>query len=285
MSAVVDTPDTSVIDTGVTRDGLSQLRRRWLPPDPKAAVLLVHGIGEHSGRYLHVGASLAAAGYAVVAFDQRGFGRSGGRRAYVDSFSQFHDDVEDHLGELRSLRLPTVLFGHSMGGLISLGYATSHRRAPDLLVLSAPALASSAPAWMRLGARPLAFVAPRLYLTSPIPLDTLSRDVTVQQGYEDDPLVEKGGTAQLGAELFAEMTLVGRRLGDLRIPTMVIHGGEDELVPTQASAPVGAIAGVERRVLPGLRHESLNEPEGPEVLGDVITWLDHQLGRVETPGV
>jgi acylglycerol lipase len=277
MSAIIDTPDTSIIDVGVTRDGLSQLRRRWIPPSPRAAVLLVHGIGEHSGRYVHVGAALAAAGFATVAIDQRGFGRSGGRRAYVDRFSQFHDDVEDQLRAIRTLGVPTILFGHSMGGLISLGYSLSPRPKPDLLVLSAPALGSSAPRWMRLGARPLALIAPRLYLTSPIPMSTLSRDVAVQDAYANDPLVEKGGTTLLGAELFAEMKLVHRRVQELRLPTLVIHGGDDELVPTAASEPLGQLRGVERRVLPGLRHESLNEPEGLDVLADIIAWMNLKL--------
>jgi alpha-beta hydrolase superfamily lysophospholipase len=277
VNPAVDTPDSSLIDAGVTRDGLSQLRRRWMPEERRAAVLLLHGMGEHSGRYLHVGAALAAAGFATVSYDQRGFGRSGGRRAFVERFSQFHDDVEDHLGQLRTLGGPVVLFGHSMGGLIALGYCLAPRPAPDLLVLSAPALASSAPAWMRLGARPLALVAPRLYLTSPIPVATLSRDVAVQEAYTADPLVEKGATALLGAELFAEMRLVSRHLHALAIPTLVIHGGDDRLVPPAASEPLAAVGGVERRVLAGLRHECMNEPEGSDVVAGIVAWLRDRL--------
>src|SRR5690606_14257762 len=144
-------PPTSTVDHGLTRDGLMQLRRRWRPPEPPtAAILLVHGITEHSGRYEHVGRWLADAGFDVVAIDARGAGESGGRRSYVDRFADFVDDVEDQLVEVRRLGVPVVLLGHSMGGLIALDLATSDRPQPDLVVVSGPALGAQVPLRLRL---------------------------------------------------------------------------------------------------------------------------------------
>ena len=115
---------TAAVDFGVNRVGLTQLRRHWRPDDaPWAAALVVHGLNEHSGRYEHVGRSLAGAGIEAIAFDQRGFGQTGGERGYIDDIDDFCDDVEDQLAEVRRLGLPTVLIGHSMGGLVSTAYA------------------------------------------------------------------------------------------------------------------------------------------------------------------
>lgn len=271
------TPDTSVVDMGVTRDGLTQLRRRWLPEDPWGAVLMVHGIGEHSGRYVHVGAALADGGLATVGYDQRGFGRSGGRRAWVESWSRYHDDLEDHMAELRALGVPVVLFGHSLGGLVALTYVLSPRPAPDRLVLSAPALAAATPRWMRPLARPISMLVPNLRLKSGIGLDTLSRDEDVQRAYEADPLVEDASTTQLGAEIFAAMAQANAGLHELTVPTLVIHGADDRLVPTASSAPLADVPCVQRRVYPGLRHECCNEPEGLEVVADIVDWIRDQL--------
>jgi alpha-beta hydrolase superfamily lysophospholipase len=236
-------------------------------------VLLVHGIGEHSGRYQRTGRLMAEAGLDVHAFDLRGHGLSGGRRVYVRRWSDYLDDLEIQLAALREPGLPLVLFGHSMGALIALGYACSDRPAPDLLVLSAPPLEARVPGWQRALAPILGAVAPTVVLANPIGGNQLSRDPGVGVAYFADPLVQPRSTARLGAQLISAMKRSGSELGRLRVPTLVIHGAEDTLVPTRGSEPLGRVPGIERRVLPGLRHETLNEPEGPEVVADVVEWL------------
>ena len=129
-------------------DGVALRTMRWQPAEPAwAALLLVHGVGEHAGRYDHVGRQMAAAGIDVHAFDLRGFGASSGPRAYVERWSLFHDDLQARLSDVRAVShgLPVVLYGHSMGGLIVLGYvlATIPRPLPDLMVLSCPGLDST----------------------------------------------------------------------------------------------------------------------------------------------
>lgn len=270
---------TSGTETAAARDGTELLVRHWTATGaPWASVLLVHGLAEHSGRYEHVGQQLAAAGLEVDAYDQRGFGGSEGRRAFVDRWSVNHDDLEDRLAAVRSAaggRRPVVLFGHSLGGLIALGYVLAEpaRRLPDLLVLSAPALESTIPAWKRLVARVLGTVAPHVEIKNAFDGSILSRDPAVGERYLADPLNQHATTTRFGALAIAEQARVRAALARLSIPTLVYHGEDDHLVPTDASAPLGDIPGVLRRTYPGLRHESHNEPEGPAVIADVIAWL------------
>jgi alpha-beta hydrolase superfamily lysophospholipase len=247
--------------------------------EPWARVLIVHGIGEHSGRYQRTGRLMSEAGLDVQAFDLRGHGLSGGRRVYVRRWSDYLDDVEVRLAALRQPGLPLVLFGHSLGATIALGYACSGRPAPDLLVLSAPPLSARVPGWQRTLAPILGRVAPTLVLANPISADQLARDPAVGIAYFADPLVQPRTTARLGAEFFAAMKRARSELARLNVPTLVIHGGEDTLVPTEVSEPLGALPGVERRVLPNLRHETLNEREGPEVVAQIVAWL-----REHVPG-
>lgn len=276
-SAVVD----SVVDHGTTRDGLVQLRRRWRPRRPaRAAVLLLHGIAEHSGRYEHVGTALAEAGLDVVAIDHRGFGESGGRRGHVDDFSQFLDDVEDQLAEVRSLGLPTVILGHSMGGLIAMSYCIDGRPLPDYLVLSGPALGYELSAKERFLSTFLPIlrkVAAKVEVREPSDPALLSTDPAVGEVFYADPLRVPYPTISLAGALSDAMTEARARADRLSIPTLCLHGGDDRLVPTDSSEVLDGLPGVERHVIDGLRHEIFNEPTGSEVIAQVITWLEARI--------
>jgi acylglycerol lipase len=254
-------------------DGGAQLVREWQPQGPVAGdVVLVHGLGEHSGRYERTGRILAEAGYRVRSFDLLGFGASSGRRADIDRFGLYLDQIEGHLQAMRTSGRPLVLLGHSMGGLLALEYALAERPQSDLLVLSAPALTGGA-AWQR----KLAPVLGRMFPTTPVPGairgDMLSRDPAVGEAYFADPLVLTKTTARLGAGIFAAGDRARASLDRLRVPTFVIHGGSDTLVPTNSSEILASLPLVERRVFPTLRHEVFNEPEGPEVVAEVIEWI------------
>lgn len=239
-------------------------------------MLLLHGIAEHSGRYEHVGDFLANEQFDTVAIDHRGFGQSGGRRAFVRSFAEYLDDVEDQLREVRALGLPTVLCGHSMGGLIALSYTLTDRPPPDLLVLSGPALGAEVPKLLRALTKPLARLLPKIKIPNPIDTSTLSTDPMVGERYLADPLVIKHTTPALGAALLTQMQTANRELHKLRIPTLVLHGADDRLVPAHFSEPMAALTAVTRRELPGLRHEIFNEPSHREVLADLVSWVRAQ---------
>jgi len=269
---------TSTTTTAAARDGTELLVRRWSASGPPwASVLIVHGLAEHSGRYEHVGRWLAAAGLEVHAYDQRGFGGSRGRRAWLDRWTRNLDDLEDRLAVLRVMAngRPVVVYGHSLGGLISLGYAVADppRPLPDALVLSAPALDSTIPAWKKSLARILGSVAPTLAMKNELDGGLLSRDPAVGEAYLVDPLNQHATTTRFGALAIAEQARVRSALGRLSIPTLVYHGEDDHLIPTAASGPLASVPGVVRRTYPLLRHESHNEPEGPAVIADVIAWL------------
>jgi acylglycerol lipase len=271
---------TSSTQPATAADGTKLLVRRWAPPGPAwASVLLVHGIAEHSGRYELVGNRFAAAGLDVQAYDQRGFGASGGNRAYVDRWDQQLNDMGERLRIVRSdaAGRPVVLYGHSLGGLIALGYTLTDRAKPDLLVLSAPAIEANIPGWKRSMVRVLSRVAPRMRIPNSFDGMTLSRDPDVAERYLADPLNEHVTTARFGAEALAEQTRVQANLGRLALPTLVIHGADDGLVPASSSAPLAELTGVTRREYPGIRHELHNEPEGPSIIDDVVGWIRDQV--------
>lgn len=272
---------TSTTDTVRARDGVALLVRRWASVgQPVASVLLIHGLAEHSGRYERTAGVLAAAGLDVTAFDLEGFGGSGGRRAWIPDWDTWLDDVEDRLAAVRSGAegRPAVLLGHSMGGLVSLTYAESDRPQPDLLVLSSPWLKDHLPAWRRTSARILGRLVPTMTVSNGLDGSTLSRDPAVGEAYVADPLAYHRTTTGLGRAVIEAQSRAIADLGRLRIPTFVTHGGADPLVPVASSEILGTLPGVSRKVYPDLRHETLNEPEGPQVAADMAAWIRAQVG-------
>jgi alpha-beta hydrolase superfamily lysophospholipase len=271
----------TLVGTAPTHDGIVLRTLDWPATPPSwASLLLVHGLGEHAGRYERVARQMAGVGIGVGAYDHRGFGGSGGPRAYLRRWADLHDDLEARLAAARAAvpDLPLVLYGHSMGGLIALGYvlADTPRPLPDLLVLTSPGLDSTIASWKQRAAPLLGVIAPRLRLPNGFHPGDLSRDPSVDERVKDDPLCQSTSTVRIGAEGFAEQRRVraeveaGRRLP---IPTYVIHGSDDPIVPVEASAALGRDPNVTRRVYPGLRHETHNEPEGQALVADTIAWI------------
>jgi len=269
---------SSTTRTQSAADGTPILVRDWAAVgEPWAHVLLVHGLAEHSGRYEHVGGWLADAGLDVTGYDLRGFGASGGRRAWADSWDRHHDDLEERLAAIHddAPDRPVVLYGHSMGALVALGYVVSDpgRPLPDVLVLSAPAIDSSLPRWQKTGAPILARVVPNLEVKNAFDGTILSRDPSVAERYLADPFNYHRTTTRLGADAMAEQARVLTAADRLSLTTLVVHGGDDRLVPTASSERFEALPNVTRRVYSGLRHETHNEPEGEQVIADVVAWL------------
>jgi alpha-beta hydrolase superfamily lysophospholipase len=284
--AIEDGPSQS---TARMADGTLLRTLLWEPAgEPWAQVLIVHGLGEHAGRYANVAGPLTAAGIEVHGYDQRGFGGSAGPRAWVERWSQLHDDLEERLVAVRATRpgLPLVLYGHSLGGLVACGYVLSEvpRPEPDLLVLSSPALDAEFPAWKRAMAATMTRLVPRMRVSNGTLRDGLSRDPAIRDAYARDPLCQTSSTVRFGAEGFAEQVRlrpVIAALETMPMPTFVFHGSSDPIVPVTASEPLGAKGNVTRHVHEGLRHETHHEPEHEDVLTEVVDWIRSQVALLQ----
>ncbi|HEX8102442.1 MAG TPA: alpha/beta hydrolase [Solirubrobacteraceae bacterium] len=243
--------------------------RRWAAEDPERLVVLVHGYGEHIGRYEHVARALVARGAVVVGPDHVGHGRSAGEPAVVDDFESVVDALRAVVQDARR-DLPVVMVGHSMGGLIATRYAQRHREDLAGLVLSGPAvgLGPVIEGWL---------AAPELP-ADPIDVAVLSRDPAVGRAYAADPLVWHGGWKRPTLEAFvaADRAIAeGGGFGDL--PLLYVHGAEDQLVPVALARPVvERLAGPssELRVLDGARHEVFNELDKDDTIDLVASFAE-----------
>jgi alpha-beta hydrolase superfamily lysophospholipase len=265
--------------------GLKLYWQAWLPPRPVASVVIAHGAGEHSGRYEHVGSRLAHSSYAAHAHEHRGHGRSQGRPATIDSIDDVVADLRTFIAKCREQApdRPLFLLGHSMGGCISLAYACRHQHEIDGLILSSPlASTAAAAAPLRAISKALGVLAPTLGIYA-VETEAISRDPEIVRDYETDPLVFHG---KLPARTVAELTRAAEsfpsEVPKLRLPLLVFHGTGDRITPPAGSEMVVERAASEDktlRLLNGLYHETMNEPERSEVLEMVVSWLDLRTKR------
>jgi acylglycerol lipase len=258
--------------------------RAWLPESaPKALVVLVHGVAEHSGRYEYVGDHLAAAGFAVYALDHVGHGRSEGEAANIVSLDAAADNVATMLAFAGSAHrgVPWFLLGHSMGSLVVLHLVTRGPVEVAGVVLSAPPLdiAVGNPL-QRLAAPLLTRFAPNLGVLT-LDSSAISRDPEVVRAYDDDPLVYRGRLpARTAVEILQHTDLVKKRLTTLTAPLLVLHGTADSIAaPTSADLLERGTGSSDVTVIryPGLYHEVFNEPERDQVLGDLVDWLSGHI--------
>jgi acylglycerol lipase len=259
---------------------------RYLPTPGRtlsAVVLLVHGYGEHQGRYAHLVARLNEQGYAVYTLDHRGHGLSTGRRALVDRFDDFVDDLRlvDNRARLAHPQLPRFVVGHSMGGLIAIRYALRYQAELRGLAVSAPAVRigeETTPALRRLGAL-LARFTPSLPVMRPSAggESLLSRDPQVQTRFDADRLNYHGPVqARMGFQLLQASLDARARLEELTLPLLVMQGDADRyVVPAGASELYERARSVDKTLKwwPGCRHELFNEPEQGAVIAYLLDWL------------
>lgn len=266
-------------------DGVPIVYDMWIPDaEPKAVVVLSHGLGEHARRYDHVAQRFGEAGLVVYALDHRGHGRSGGKRVLLKDISEYTGDF-DTLMQIAAKDYPTlkkVALGHSMGGAVVFAYGADHPSDYDLMVLSGPAVATQT------GVPPVkAFIGKKLGAVAPgfpvetLPASAVSRDPEVVAAYEADPLVHHGKVpAGIARGMLMVSDTMPRRAPDITAPLLVVHGEKDLLVPVVGSERLVEHVGsedVHLKVYTGLYHEVFNEPEQGVVLDDVVSWIEAHL--------
>jgi alpha-beta hydrolase superfamily lysophospholipase len=262
--------------------GLDLHAQAWLPDgDARAVIAIAHGLGEHSGRYARLAEELVAQSHAVYAVDHRGHGRSPGPRANIERFDHLVSDFCAFAGRASRQHpgAPVFLLGHSMGGAVAFASALRLQESLRGLVLSAPALGMDPIAPVRkLVAGVLSTLAPNTGLLR-LPPSAVSRDPAVVRAYEADPLVHhRAIPARTLVELLRAMDGFLAQAPRLRLPTLVLHGTADTLVPVVGARPVYQALDATKRTVryyEGLYHEVFNEPERAQVLADTVQWLAH----------
>lgn len=252
----------------------------WRPEgETRAVVCLVHGLGEHAGRYAHVAQALCDAGYALLAFDLRGHGQTPGRRGHAPSWETALDDIARLLdeGAQRFPGLPRFLYGHSLGGTLVLAYAL--RRKPQVagVIATGPVLKLPQPvppAKLALG-RFMYRVLPSFQLANGLDRAGLSRDPEVVRRYNEDPLVHDRVSARLAADMLDSGEWDIAHAAEFALPLLLMHGTADRITWAEGSRQFAAkLKGdCTFRLWQGLYHEIHNEPEQKEVLGFMIHWL------------
>jgi alpha-beta hydrolase superfamily lysophospholipase len=263
----------------------TDLHATWWAPvgPPKATVVRVHGLGEHSGRNAHVAARLAEAGYAVAMFDLRGHGKSPGGRGHTP-FNRTMEDIAACLAFAREQipGVPRFLYGHSLGGLLVLTYAL--RLKPELagVIVSSAGLRSPVLEQQvkMTAAKLLGSTLPTIAIPSGLDDSGLSRDPEVLEAYRSDPLVHDKASFALGKDGAEGADWALAHAGDFTLPLLMIHGSDDPIAYVRGTEEFAAeVEGdVTVHIYEGLLHEPHNEPEQDDVLADIVTWLDAHVG-------
>lgn len=266
-------------------DGLELYCQSWHPDGlTKASLVIVHGLGEHSGRYMNLVNVLVTDGYAVSAFDIRGHGRSPGRRGHVGRFSEFRKDVEVFVrrqAEKQAPDQPLFLMGHSLGGLIVLDHVLHGSSGLAGVIISAPALETSGVSAILIAAsKVLSYIWPALSVKTGLDGNGISRDPGVLIAYEKDPQVHGRGTPRLATEISRTISWCLANADRLQIPILMIHGTGDMITSPQSSRDfLDKVTCRDKTYIAyeGGYHESHNDLHHQQTTADVKNWLNQRL--------
>jgi alpha-beta hydrolase superfamily lysophospholipase len=276
----------SILTTFTASDGDNLAVQHWPLPEEarlRGVVLLVHGLGEHAGRYDHVARKLNEWGFDVRGYDHFGHGESGGERGALSSDNRLLDDLGEMVEAARARTpdgLPLIVLGHSMGGLVAAKYAAAHPGTIDALVLSSPALGTRIRGWRRALLRTLPKIAPDLRVGNGLDTRWLSHDPEVERAYRADPLVHDRISARLARFIAEGGSEVVAQAPRWKVPTLLIYAGEDRLVDPAGSRAFAAAAPadvVTSRCFDGLYHEIFNERDSQPVFDCLKRWIDDRF--------
>lgn len=264
-------------------DGIQLYGQCWDAENPKAAVCLVHGMGEHSGRYAHVAGFFNKNNYSLVCFDQRGHGKSGGKRGHTPSYDLLMEDISLLLHQADSFYplIPKFLYGHSMGGNLVLNYVL--RKRPDLA-----GVISSSP-WLRLAFEPpsvkvilakmLNGVMPSLTQSSNLDVTAISRDAAVVSAYKNDRLVHDKISTNMFLSVHESGLWALEHAHEFSLPLLLFHGTADRLTSYKASEEFSKKmkSNISLKLWHDLYHEPHNEPQKQEVFDLIRNWMEKRL--------
>ncbi len=268
-----------------TTDGLAIYSKAWIPAlKPKAAVCVLHGVGEHIGRYQPDGEAMAQAGYIVAGFDQRGFGRSGGRRGHTPSLEAYFDDIDKFRNEIaqRYPGLPQFIYGISMGAVLVLAYTPVRHPTVVGIIAAAPGLESSIKEQKLkvLLTKLLGQSLPTLTINSGVDVQELSRDPQVNEAFLKDPLVHFLITTGWGRAMLRAIDLIFQNAPHFPLPLLLLHGTKDTIAYPRGSRAFAELAPPDKVTLKmwdGFKHELRTDPEKAEVFKTMIQWMEDQL--------
>ena len=258
---------------------------RWLPAgEPVAIIALIHGVGEHCGRYHDLARFLTAKKCAVYAFDQRGHGKSADSLcAHIDSWSDYREDL---LALVKSTnqnpQAPLFLLGHSMGGLVALDFALHYPEKIRGVICSAPALhIPKQPFWIRVVGNLMSKIKPNFRINITLKPEAVSGDPAEIERYKRDPLIHNRVSARWGMELMETAQRIARCAAQFQTPLLIYHGGDDRIVPAEASqnfiTQMSSDIDRELIVYPGGMHESHHDLHRQQTLNDTWKWISHRL--------
>jgi alpha-beta hydrolase superfamily lysophospholipase len=267
-----------------TKDGLQLYGQIWRPEEaPRAVMLLVHGIGEHSGRYVHLARFFTQAGLVVVSYDLRGHGKSEGVRGYIPVYESLLDDINLLEQKGRSLypNLPVFLYGHSLGGNQVLNYGLRCSPALDGVIASGAELRLAfTPSPVRVA---LARLTDRLYpaysQASGLDVNALSQDPQVIRDYQNDPLVHDRVSARLFTGFYDAGLWALEKAESWSLPLLIMHGSADAVCDAEASREFAEKAGPQAtlKIWDNFYHEIHNEPQQQEVFAFTLEWIEGRL--------
>jgi alpha-beta hydrolase superfamily lysophospholipase len=271
-------------DTGsfTGKGGIEIFFQKWVADKAKAVVILVHGLGEHSGRYENLLKSFADKKISVFAIDHRGHGKSDGKKGHIDSFMDYVYDLKLFLEFIKEENkgLPVIIYGHSMGGVVAAKYAMTYPDYLSMLVLSSPAFSSAlkVPAWKTAIASFFSSRISSLTLPNGLSASDISHDGDIIAAYENDPLVHNKITVRWVVEFLRAGQECINNAGIIKKPLLVFHGKEDRIADYNASEKFfsSASSAVKKLfIFEGLFHETINETqsERDKVLNDVTGWI------------
>ena len=266
---------------GWQADGLQIYAQGWQLIDvpSKAAICLVHGLGEHCSRYAHVAQAFCTAGYSLLAFDQPGHGKSQGKRGDFSSFEGVLDNIETLLNEAgqRYSGLPRFLYGHSMGGNLALNYVLRRQPAIEGVIITAPwlQLPDPLPPYLISTLRGINRVHPSLTLPNRLDTQYISRDQQQVQAYKTDPLIHDRASVRLFCTLYDAGNWALDQAANFPLPLLLMHGANDRLTSPEASQQFAEAAPdyCTFKLWPNLYHEIHNEPEQGEVIAFMVDWI------------